>query len=58
MLSNNILIVPNSKLADSRVINFYLPDSDLSILVNASVSYQSDLEKVERVTVDVAKQVL
>lgn len=58
MLSNNILIVPNSKLAASRVINFYLPDSDLSILVNASVSYQSDLEKVERVTVDVAKQVL
>jgi small-conductance mechanosensitive channel len=58
MLSNNILILPNSKLAASRVINFYLPDSDLSILVNGSVSYQSDLEKVERVTMDVAKQVL
>lgn len=58
MLSNNILIVPNAKLAGSRVINFYLPELDLSILVNVSVSYQSNLEKMERVTVNVAKQVL
>jgi len=35
-----------------------IPESDLSILVNVSVSYQSGLEKVERVTVDVARQVL
>ncbi len=30
----------------------------MSILVKVGVSYQSDLEKVEKVTIDVAKQVL
>ncbi len=57
-LSSNIIIVPNAKLASSRVTNFYLPDLGMSILVKVGVSYQSDLEKVEKVTIDVAKQVL
>ncbi len=58
MLSNNTLIVPNNKMVSSYVTNFYLPESELAVLVNLGVSYQSDLEKVERVTVEVARQVL
>ncbi len=34
MLSNNILIVPNNKLVSSYVTNFYLPESELAVLVN------------------------
>jgi small-conductance mechanosensitive channel len=58
MLSNNILIVPNNKLVSSLVTNFHLPESELAVLVNVGVSYESDLDKVERMTVEVAKQVL
>ena len=57
-LSNNILIVPNNKLVSSHVTNFYLPESELAVLVNAGVAFQSDLEKVEKVTIEVAREVL
>jgi small-conductance mechanosensitive channel len=58
MLPNNILIVPNAKLISSQITNFYLPETEMAVLVQVGVSYQSDLEKVERVTIDVAKQIL
>ncbi len=58
MLSNNTLVVPNNKLISSHLINFYLPEKELAVLVNLGVSYQSDLEKVERVTVEVAKEIM
>ncbi len=58
MLSNNTLIVPNNKLVSSYVTNFHLPELELAVLVNVGVNYQSDLEKVERVTIEVAKEIL
>jgi small-conductance mechanosensitive channel len=57
-LSNNIIVVPNSKLANTIVTNYHLPEPELSVLVQVGVSYDSDLEKVEKVTVDVARKVL
>jgi len=57
-LPNNIITVPNSKIANSIVTNYYLPQPELSVPVQVGVSYNSDLEKVERVTIDVAKEVL
>jgi small-conductance mechanosensitive channel len=58
MLSNNILIIPNAKLLGSQITNFYLPDTEMAALVEVGVSYKSDLQKVERVTIQVAKEVL
>lgn len=58
VMSNNMIIVPNQKIASSIITNYYMPDRELSILVGASVSYDSDLEKVERVTVEVARLVM
>jgi small-conductance mechanosensitive channel len=58
MLPNNILIVPNSKLVSSQITNFYLPETEMAVLVQVGVGYQSDLEKVERVTIEVGKEVL
>ena len=55
---NNILVVPNAKLASAIVKNFELPDPELAIVVPVGVSYASDLAKVEAVTVAVAKEVL
>jgi len=57
-LPNNIVIVPNSKLASSIITNYYLPEKELAVLVQVGVSYNSDLEKVERVTIEVAKEVM
>lgn len=55
---NNFIIVPNSKLADSIVENFYLVNKETTYFVIVGVGYESDLEKVERVSVEVAKDIL
>jgi small-conductance mechanosensitive channel len=57
-LPNNMIIVPNSKLASTIVTNFYQPVQEMSVLVQVGVSYESDLARVERVTIDVAKEVM
>ena len=57
MLQNNTVIVPNSKLSQSILTNYYLPQTEMACLVQVGVSYDSDLEKVEKVTIEVGKQV-
>ena len=57
-LQNNTLIVPNSKLASAIVTDFNIPDEILLTSIEVGVSYDSDLEKVEKVTTDVAGEVL
>jgi len=57
-LSNNIVIIPNSKLASLIIVNYDQPEKELSVLINIGISYSSDLEKVERVTIEVAKEVM
>jgi len=57
-LSNNLTIIPNSKLAASTVTNYCMPSKDLAVLINLGVSYDSDLEHVERVLLEVAREVM
>jgi small-conductance mechanosensitive channel len=54
----NLVILPNGKLADSVVTDYDKPDISVVFSVDCGVSYESDLNKVERVTIDVAKKVL
>jgi|TARA_Y100000310_G_scaffold345794_1_gene470040 small-conductance mechanosensitive channel len=56
-LPNTIVIIPNKQLAESKIINYSMPQKEMSALVQVGVSYDSDLKKVERVTIDVAKQI-
>ncbi len=58
LLSNNIVFVPNSRLADSIMTNFNYPYEEMSVYMLIGVSYFSDLAHVERVTVEAARQVL
>lgn len=58
MLPNNMIIIPNSEIANSRIKNFYYPQQEMSVPVDCGVHYDSDLEMVEQVTLEVAKQVL
>lgn len=54
MLPNNIVVVPNSKLAQSVVTNYYLPTKPMSIQIPIGVGYSSDLDEVERIVVEEA----
>lgn len=57
-LPNNLILVPNAKLAELIVRNYSLPEDEQSALVQVGVSYASDLEQVEQVTIATAKEVL
>jgi small-conductance mechanosensitive channel len=58
MLPNNLVLVPNEKLIKSIIVNYYMPDKELAVLVNLGVHYNSDLKKVERVTCEVGKEIM
>lgn len=58
MLPNNVVLVPNAKLTQAIITNYYLPDKELAVLVNLGVHYESDLDTVERVTCEVAQEVM
>lgn len=56
--ADHTVIVPNSKLADMIVVNYYLPNRELSFLVDIGISPENDLEKVERITKEVIGETL
>jgi small-conductance mechanosensitive channel len=55
---NNIIIVPNSKMADSIIENFYLTNRKITFPVPVEVAYDSDLDKVEKISIETARDVL
>ena len=54
----NRVLVPNSILASTVVTNYSLPHRRLLITLPIGVAYDSDLDKVEGVTLEVAMEVL
>ena len=56
-LADNLLVIPNAKLADSNITNYSMPKQELSLWVHCGVAYESDLIKVEKVTLEVAKKI-
>ncbi|MGH7724091.1 MAG: mechanosensitive ion channel family protein [Candidatus Eiseniibacteriota bacterium] len=55
--SNSVVFVPNAKLVDLIVTNTTLVDSEVHVTVSTGVAYDSDLERVERVALEVARAV-
>jgi len=58
MLANNVVVIPNKSIVTSRITNYYYPEREMAALVQVGVHYESDLEHVERVTIEVAKETL
>jgi small-conductance mechanosensitive channel len=58
MVTNNIVIVPNTKLSQAIVTNYSLENPAFSVRLAVGVAYDSDLEKVERVSIEVAREVI
>jgi small-conductance mechanosensitive channel len=55
---NNMVIIPNSRLAESIITNYYGPTMEMGVIVNAGISYSSDLAHVERVSLEVAHELI
>jgi len=53
-LGNNLIVVPNSKLAQAIVTNYHLPEKRMAARVEVNVSYEADLDRVERVLLEIA----
>lgn len=51
-LSNNLVIVPNKKMAESILLNYNLPESTLSVEISVGVDYDVDPARVEQVLID------
>jgi small-conductance mechanosensitive channel len=54
LMPSNVVIIPNNKLAQSRITNFNLPDRSMALPIPISVSYESDIDLVQRVLVEEA----
>lgn len=55
---NNMTIVPNAKLASAIVTNYYQPRRQMMLMIPVGIDYSSDLEKVEKVTIETAREIL
>lgn len=55
--AGNLVIVPNAKLSAAIVTNYSMPAPDLPVSVPVGVAYGSDLERVERIATEVAREV-
>jgi len=54
---NTIVVIPNSKIAESIITNHYLPEFEMAVQVQCGVSYEDDLARVEEVTLEVARAI-
>ena len=55
---NNLVIVPNSRFAETVITNYSKPDEHVNVYLTCGVAYESDLGRVEQVGHEVMEQVL
>ncbi len=58
MLPNNMVIVPNSRLVQSIIRNYHMPQQELAVVIQVGVDYDSDLQRVEQITREVARETM
>ncbi len=49
---NEEVIVPNGKLADQKIINYFMPDDKIRVSIPFGVEYGNDPERVKKVAVE------
>jgi small-conductance mechanosensitive channel len=54
----NLIVVPNSRLVDSIITNYDNPLQEVAVIVEAGVSYSSDLARVEEIALAVTREVI
>ena len=58
MPSNNMVVITNSKLSQSIVTNYSLPEKRSSFQIQIGVGYSSDPESVEKILLEIAKKAI
>ncbi len=56
--TNNLVVIPNSKFADTIITNYNRPEPPVNVFLTCGVSYDSNLFMVERVCHEIMEQVL
>ena len=56
--SNTLVVVPNARFAETIITNYYEPTPPVNVYLTCGVSYDSDLGRVEAVSMDVMNSVL
>lgn len=56
MLQNNVVIVPNKRVAESIITNYEMPERRMALLVRVSVGYDCDPDRIEGVLIDEARR--
>ncbi|HLC50531.1 MAG TPA: mechanosensitive ion channel family protein [Candidatus Nanoarchaeia archaeon] len=54
---NEMITVPNGKLADSKILNFMQPDPSVKVTIDFGVEYGSDPNKVREIVSGVIKKI-
>ena len=54
MLQNNVVVVPNKRVAESVITNYDLGETRMAVSIRVGVDYDADPDHVERVLVDEA----
>ena len=54
---NELITIPNGKLADSRVLNFTQPDPSVRAVIDFGVEYGSDISKVKKTVLDALSRI-
>lgn len=57
-ITENFVVIPNAQLISGTFINYSLPAKQMLVPIKVAVSYQSDLEQVEKITLEVAKEIM
>jgi len=52
---NNLLIVPNSELIKTRIVNYSFPAPAIRVIVEVNVAYGSDVAKVKKILLALAR---
>ena len=52
-----LVTIPNGKLADSRILNFYQPNPSVRVVIEFGVEYGSDTSKVNKVILDAISKI-
>jgi small-conductance mechanosensitive channel len=55
---DHVVIIPNSKIATSVVLNYYLPEQKIILKIPVCVVYNSDLKKVEDIALQAANEII
>ncbi|HEY8478276.1 MAG TPA: mechanosensitive ion channel family protein [Spirillospora sp.] len=57
-LADNIEVIPNMRFSDTILTNYSRPAQDMSILVEAKVTYEVDLDELEKLLIGIGQDVM